>query len=168
MKNLELHFAAQDGDVNEIIRLVASGIDVNILDQHGSTPLKYASSETSLAAIRKLIELGADVNLTDDKGFSALHCTAGHGYYKENIEIARVLLDAGADINIQSKPPLSFVPLHEVRGLNMIKLLLSHGADPTILNGDGQVPEEYLLEEDYKEEANYIRSYRETKNITRS
>ncbi len=67
-----LHFAAQGGDVEAIARLVAAGADVNARNEHGNTPLKYASAEPLPAAIRKLIELGADVNFGDDRGFTPL------------------------------------------------------------------------------------------------
>ena len=111
----ELHFAAQAGDVEAIVRLVAAGADVNARDEHGNTPLKYASCEP-VPAVRKLIELGADVNLGDDRGFTPLHGAAAHGFYAEAAEMAEALIARGADVNAWSRE-LGFVPLHEATGV---------------------------------------------------
>ena len=55
----EIHFAAQHGDATKVHRLVTSGIDVDIQDENGNTPLKYASAEPNPEVLRLLISLGA-------------------------------------------------------------------------------------------------------------
>ena len=130
----DLHFAAQAGDVSEVKRLVAAGADVNIQDENGNTPLKYASAEPHPEVLSTLISLGATPHLADRRGFTPIHCVAGHGFYEESIEMAEILIKAGADVNVRSKVQ-GFVPLHEARTVRMIDFLLQHGADPTIKNG---------------------------------
>jgi ankyrin repeat protein len=154
----ELHFAAQAGDVEAIVRLVAAGADVNARDGHGNTPLKYASAEPVPAAVRKLIELGADVNLGDDRGFTPLHCAAGHGFYPEAVEIAEALLARGADVNARSRE-YGFVPLHEARGAGVISLLLARGADANIRSSAGLTPLEYMIEDERLEDAEHLRQH---------
>jgi ankyrin repeat protein len=152
----DLHFAAQAGDVEAIARLVAAGADVNARDEHGNTPLKYASAEPVPAALRKLIELGADVNLADDRGFAPLHCVAAHGFYAEAVEMAETLLASGANVNARSRE-LGFVPLHESTGVEMIQLLLARGADTNVRNNAGLTPLEYMIEDERMEDAEALR-----------
>src|SRR4051812_31388978 len=151
----ELHFAAQSGDVEAIVRLVAAGADVNARDEHGNTPLKYASCEPVPAAVHKLIELGADVNLGDHRGFTPLHGAAAHGFYAEAIEMAEALLASGADVNAQSREH-GFVPLHEATGAEMIRLLVLRGADPNIPNNAGLTPVEYMIEDERTDDAEVL------------
>ena len=153
-----LHFAAQRGDLAEIRRLLSLGIDVNVLDAHGNSPLKYASAEPRPAALRLLIASGASATLADDRGFTPLHCVAGHGFYAESIEMAEILLEAGADVNARSAQ-LGFVPLHEARTTRMVSWLLVHGADPLMRNDAGQTPEEYLREDGQPAEADCLRKW---------
>jgi cytohesin len=152
----DLHFAAQAGDVEAIVRLVAAGADVNARDEHGNTPLKYASAEPVPGAIRKLIELGADVNLADDRGFTPLHCAAGHGFYAEAVEMAEALLTRGADVNARSRE-LGVVPLHEATGGDVIRLLLARGADPHVRSDAGLSPLEYMIEDERLDDAEHLR-----------
>jgi ankyrin repeat protein len=151
----DLHFAAQAGDVSEVKRLVAAGADVNVQDENGNTPLKYASAEPHPEVLRTLIALGASPHLSDRRGFTPIHCVAGHGFYEEAIEMAEILIEAGADVNARSTVH-GFVPLHEARTVGMIDFLLRHGADPTIKNDEGQTPEEYLRKDDEIEESEHL------------
>ena len=152
----DLHFAAQRGDAEEVRRLVAAGANVNAQDKNGNTPLKYASAEPHPEVLRVLILLGATPGLADHRGFTPIHCVAGHGFYDEAIEMAEILVEAGADVNARSTT-LGFVPLHEVRTTGMVDFLLRNGADPTIMNDSGQTPVEYLAEDDCIEEAEHLR-----------
>lgn len=152
----KLHFAAQAGDCAEITRLVEEGVDVNIPDKNENTPLKYASAEPHPQALRALIALGASPHLSDRNGFTPMHCLAGHGFYEEAIEMAEILIAAGADVNVRSKT-YGFVPLHVVKTTKMIDFLLQHGADAAIKNNEGQTPEEYLREDGCLKEAEYLR-----------
>jgi cytohesin len=152
----DLHFAAQAGDVEAIARLAAGGADVNSRDEHGSTPLKYASAEPFLAAVRKLIELGADVNRGDDSGFTPLHCAAAHGFHAEAVAVVEALLAGGAGVNARSRE-FGFVPLHEARGGGVIRLLVARGADAGVRSSAGLTPLEYMIEDGRSEDAEHLR-----------
>jgi ankyrin repeat protein len=151
----DLHFAAQSGKDSEVRRLIQSGVDPNVQDENGSTPLKYASAEPHPGIMRTLISLGASPTISDHRGFTPIHCVAGHGFYEEAIEMAAILIEAGADVNARSIT-YGFVPLHEVKTTKMIDFLLHHGADASIRNDAGQTPEEYLREDGNNEEAEYL------------
>lgn len=151
----ELHFAAQDGDLAEVRRLLTLGAEVNATDAHGNTPLKYASAEPWPEVLRLLIAYGASTTIADENGFTPMHCATGHGFYDEAIEMVETLLLAGADVNARSIH-LGFVPLHEASTAQMVDWLLAHGADPTIRNTAGQTPEEYLRADGCIEEADRL------------
>lgn len=63
-----LALAAENGDVEEIERLVVSGIDVNGEGTDGLTPLMWAMLANQKKSFRRLLELGADPNAQVDKG----------------------------------------------------------------------------------------------------
>lgn len=161
-KNLTLlHQAAQNRLCAVVERLVAFGSDVNACDQFGNSVLKYAAAEPSLEMpdlIRVLLDAGADPNYANHHGFTPLHCVASHGFLEGSSRVANMLLSVGAQVNVQSSQG-GYTPLHQVRGVNMLKLLLSAGADPLIRNHEGQTPQECLLEDEEIEEANAIAKY---------
>ncbi len=93
--------------------------------------------EPNLNLVRDLISLGTINTQDDNNGNAPLYSAARLG----KIEIARMLIDAGADVNIQNEE--EDTPLHiATRWCNIktIKLLLDSGADVNIKNKKGWTP----------------------------
>jgi ankyrin repeat protein len=94
-----LHRAAESGDLDQIKSLLEEGCPINAFDDALSrTPLHYAAIEGHIDTVRYLIAAGADVNAHEEEkigetplGSVAANCT---------FEMARVLIDAGADPTI--------------------------------------------------------------------
>ncbi len=63
------------------------------------SPLLEATKRGDVAAVRSLLEEGADPNVAQGDGLTALHLAAQEG----NIEIAEVLLGAGAMVEAQTR-----------------------------------------------------------------
>jgi ankyrin repeat protein len=94
----QLHFAAQDGDVNRLREVLARGHPVNAFDDIGMTPLHYAARGEHYEAAEFLIRSGADVNAHDESriGNTPLGQVAGEC----SLRMAHLLVDAGADPTI--------------------------------------------------------------------
>jgi truncated hemoglobin YjbI len=97
-----LHCAAAAGCLEMLTLLLGLGIDPDIRDSGGHTPLYCASNECASpvgpAVVRALVHAGADVNArTGVTRATALHMAARRGH----LEIARALLDCGASIHLR-------------------------------------------------------------------
>jgi len=72
--------AASEGDVKEMRRLVARGLDPDTADYDKRTALHLAASEGKLASIRYLLELGVNVNPIDRWGNTPLDDAERHNH----------------------------------------------------------------------------------------
>jgi ankyrin repeat protein len=94
----QLHFASQDGNVEDVKRLLAAGYQPNVFDELGKTPLHYAAARGHVDLMRLLLASGADVNAHDERviGNTPLSDVSDTCSF----EVAKVLVDAGADPTI--------------------------------------------------------------------
>ena len=85
------------GDLNLVEPLIKAGADLNGLSAYGDTALHLASFalKDELPAVEMLLEAGADPELQNSDGFTPLTMAAK----RRQIEIIRLLLDHGVDIN---------------------------------------------------------------------
>ena len=140
-----LLYAAREGCIECAKELAAGGADLDLPDPHRVSPLGLAILNLHFDFAAYLIEAGADVNDWDLYGRSPLYLAAdmstipvmGNGAMVvlpstdklTAIDIARLLLDKGANVNAQLKrrPPYRNVP--QDRGGDSI---LSQGATPLL------------------------------------
>ena len=90
--------------------------------------LVSATRQIDAAIIGRVIELGVDVHAADRNGWTALHFAAR----AKNVDVMRVLLDAGADPNALTTDGLT--PLRRTfdskpYSRDAIELLVARGAD---------------------------------------
>jgi len=105
----------------------------------GFTALHFAGFFGKPEAAKTLIEAGAEVSAysTNDLQVQALHSAAAG----RHIEVCRVLIAAGADVNATQRH--GFTPLHAAAqhgDVELVELLLSAGADPSAVTDDGASP----------------------------
>lgn len=118
----------------------------SILSLGSWTPLMYAARQGARDTVRMLASLGADLDLTDPDGATALVVAI----INANYDTAAALLDAGADPNVGDTEAnmaalYAAVDMHrlavghgrpnpkpsgDLDAIDVIKLLLAHGADP--------------------------------------
>lgn len=81
---------------------------------------------------------GHPVNIPDAAGWSPLHEACNHG----QIEAAKILIDAGANIDDRGGPNCDGItPLHDAAScghLEVIDMLLDNGASPLVRNNQVQ------------------------------
>jgi ankyrin repeat protein len=171
-----LLYAAREGCIECARELVAGGADLDLPDPHRVTPLVMALLNLHFDLAAYLIEAGADVNKWDLYGRSPLYMAAdtstlpvqGNGSMVvlpsmdklKAIDVARLLLEKGANVNAQLKrrPPYRNVPqdrggdsilsqgatplLRAARAGDtpMVELLLAHGALVDLPSNQGVTP----------------------------
>jgi ankyrin repeat protein len=161
-----LLYAARENCLACVDVLLAKGADINLPDPDGVSPLHVSVMNANWDLAKKLVEAGADVNQWDIFGAAPLFTAVGNYTRRdggrasidppnetEGIAIVNLLLEQGANPNMQ----LFFRPAN-VRGatntrgstpliraanngdLDMVKLLLTNGADATVYMADRQTP----------------------------
>ncbi|XP_023311139.1 serine/threonine-protein phosphatase 6 regulatory ankyrin repeat subunit A-like [Anoplophora glabripennis] len=68
-----LHSAVERGDLDTVIFLVETGIDVNIRDKEGNTALHLAINKGHFSIVEYLVKIGVDITVQDNYGYTALH-----------------------------------------------------------------------------------------------
>ncbi|KAK8863217.1 ankyrin repeat protein [Apiospora arundinis] len=124
--------------------LIEHGVDVNLRNHKGRSPLFYANSDI----IRLLVRNGADMHTLDDNGMTPLHC-AIHG------DAVKEFISGG--ISVDTLGGCGMTPLTWVCGnadylpgedrCYVIKQLLGFGADPRVVGPHNLTPLHlYLLD----------------------
>jgi ankyrin repeat protein len=96
-----------------------------------------AARNRNAAAVRTLLKQRVDVNATQPDGATALHWAA----YWGDVEVADLLIPAGADVNAQNELNATPLWLACVNGSTaLIDRLLRAGADPNVRLIEGETP----------------------------
>lgn len=125
-------------DIPEIIQLVventeilemclSAGINANISDADGRTPLVYAVETGLRDSVKILLDQGANPDMVTGSNDTPLLLAAEYDY----IPIAGLLIEAGADVNAVSSKTGDTPLMTAVRkgSLDMMKALIAMGAD---------------------------------------
>lgn len=134
------HAADSDFDMPTLVSmLIDRGLDVNLRDDIGSTPLHNAVLAENLETVRLLLGRGADINAKDSMGLTALHKAVAGG----RLSAIRLLLDSGADI--EAKDAVGRTPMHLLvcfaeHGAAVMDILLQCGANIDSRDDTGETP----------------------------
>jgi ankyrin repeat protein len=135
-----LHWAVARQNLAEVRSTLAAGNNVDCLDPERRTPLFYAVKDGNSEIVSELLRHGANPNAQDRHLETPLHFASRE--YRP--AIAQLLLNSGATVDVQdaqgNTPLWRAVFSSRDRG-EMIKLLLSHGADKTLNNKYGVSPQ---------------------------
>ena len=107
----KLHFAAQDGDTENVSQLLNDGYNPDLFDDIGKTPLHYAAAHGHIEVMKLLLDSGANVNAHDESRIG--NTPLGDVAATCSLEVARILVDAGADPTIAGWMQLT--ALHKVQ-----------------------------------------------------
>jgi ankyrin repeat protein len=135
--------AARSGDSDAIKVLVAHGAEIEARQpENGQTALMWAASANRAAAVKTLVGRGADLYARSLSGGAAGgraegRASGGYTAYlyavrSGAIDAARVLLDAGADVNETTPDGTSALVLTTINAhYEWAAMLLDYGADAT-------------------------------------
>jgi ankyrin repeat protein len=156
--------AAREGWLDTVNALLDAKAPIDQQSADGSSPLLVAVQNGQPDVARLLIERGADVNLANSKGWNPLYIAvkthtietaalpvpSGEGM----VELMKLLIDKGANVNARLKADTEvhntilgtwfhetgatpFLRASLTGDLEVMKLLLAHGADPKATTTDG-------------------------------
>ncbi|PGH17825.1 hypothetical protein AJ80_04648 [Polytolypa hystricis UAMH7299] len=153
-----LHQAINDIE-HHILKLADLGVDLEAKDGRGKTILHRAVDRSChIRRLSSLLQLPVDVNSRTREGETALHLAACGN---RNPKRARMLVKAGANVDALRTSD-GFTALHLAtrnKHTNMVRELLSLGADVNIHDHDGKTPLDIARESQ--------RRYRESAKIER-
>jgi hypothetical protein len=123
-----------------------SGADPNIQCYGGYTPLHSAACYGDVEIVRELLDLRADFNIRNNGGGAILECACSGlsscdkvpNYPQSLANIARLLLDRGADIN--ARDVRGWTPLHFAMRVEVVRVLLERGANVNAEDKQGRTP----------------------------
>ncbi len=131
--------ATQGGHVAAARLLIGRGADVNAQDDIEDSAFLLAGAAGHTEIVLLALGAGADLRLTNRYGGTALIPACHHGH----VETVRALLGSAIDVNHVNR--LGWTALLEAvilgdggpRYVEIVRLLLAHGAAPTLADRDG-------------------------------
>lgn len=140
-----LAHAAKEQQSSIVEFLLQYGADPNIECVERHTALIYASASVWVInkdSIRALLRYGARPNAVTIGGKSALHFVADKG----DVEAAKLLVAAGADVNLADKCGLTpLMNAAQAGHVEMVKFLLERGANEKAVSDAGETAETYAV-----------------------
>ncbi len=175
-----IHEAVYHGNTYCTKKFLEQGVDPNVKNEAGKTPLHIAAMYGYRDIVELLLDHGADPNARDWGGQTPLHWVAGSGYP----DVIELLLERGADPNARDahgntplhiaamakyfsdEAELMFKIAPKILGpagfpydrTDVVRLLLEYGADPTIENYAGMTPLDLAIKMENDEAAEIIAS----------
>lgn len=124
---MDLHNAAEKGDIVAVTDLLAKGADVNAKNNSGRTPLHIASLKGHKDVVQLLLDKGAEVNAANNSdGLTPLH----HATFKGYIAVIQLLLAKGADVNAKTNEGHTPLYIATIMGHNDVaQFLLDKSAE---------------------------------------
>ena len=121
----ELFWAAHDGDLQKVQKLVNEGANVNQRDNLDYSPLYWAAHNGYDEVVKVLLENGALLNLKYKNDWSSLYWASHNGHEK----VVELLLNSNVDVNIESTSGRTALHWATVNNhLDEVKLLVEAGA----------------------------------------
>ena len=136
-----IHEAAKYGDLAGVQAELDKGVDVDLKDEGGRTPLHHAADVSDIGGwlIEKgileektqvaelLIAKGADGTMKDIAGDTPLHKTILYTTFNQGV--AELLIANGADVNAKSNLGFTLLHLAYLSSSATIEFLIANGAD---------------------------------------
>lgn len=125
-----LSYACMGNQLESVKFLVSKGASINAV-HNGRSPIQIACGKSDMEIIDFLLANNADIHIGQDSEVGTpLHWAVG----EHRVNVARKLLESGADVNALNKHKITPLILAAAStDASMIKLLLEFHADPTVV-----------------------------------
>ena len=130
----ELMYRATNRDTDGVLSLIHKGVDVDVQDEKGMTPLMFAAQAGHVKLVVKLIEAGSNMNIQSNSGDTALI----YATKKNKINCVQKLIELGANVNIQGgngQTALNHATIN--KDGSCLEMLLEGDANPHIVLNNG-------------------------------
>ena len=134
-----LHLCCKEGKSSVIPLIVKAGIDINLADCSGRTPLMYAVEDFEVT--KAILKFGPDVNRVDGNLWSALMWSVTR-YADNQADIAEILIKNGARTELSNREgntALHFIAKKD-SSHDTVKVLAEAGANVNATNCAGESP----------------------------
>ena len=137
--------ASKNNDREKLITILKKGVDINVKNDLGYTPLMIASLNGYTNMVKIMLNHEADVNARTVFNTNALMQAAWNGH----LEIVKLLLDANADIHVKSVggwTPLFFAAVGNYIGYpSIVNLLIEKGSEVDIKDNIYMMPIQWAI-----------------------
>jgi len=160
--DLDAHDAAAAGRLDRVRELVERDPSlVNATSAEGFTPMGLAAYLGHEEVVEYLLSKGADVNFAaPSTGFTALTGAVSQRHGR----VADLLVRRGAEVNHLYEGTLTPLVVATSQGdLNLVRLLLDHGADPNLGGMEGKSALDLAKEKGSREIAEVLRQHGATR-----
>ncbi|GMH51011.1 hypothetical protein TrST_g8567 [Triparma strigata] len=127
-----IDFASQ-GEVDEVKKMLAQGLDVNSGDYDSRTTLHLAAAEGNLRVVQVLLQEGADVQVTDRWGHEPLH----DAITSKHESVAELLAEQGAELHYDD-PAGMLCSAAAAGDVDQLNRMVTHGISPNSADYDGR------------------------------
>jgi len=145
--SVDIHQAAERGDIETVKQHLAAGVDVNAKDRRGWTPLDSTEDEETAALLRK-----------HGGKHGVIHGAVGP---IGDIEAVKEFLATGTDVNAKEDelgmPPLSVATTFGHK--EIVELLIAEGANVNAKDENSLTPLDWAIYEDHPEIADLLRKH---------
>ncbi|MBL8227126.1 MAG: ankyrin repeat domain-containing protein [Bryobacterales bacterium] len=134
--NTPMMYAAAVGSVDAMRMLVRAGVPADAANDFGATPLMWSAGQPP--KVRYLLDQGASVKTKARSGRTPLLIAAS---YDGSIEIARLMIAKGADVNATERTGATVLQAAAyANNIDVVRLLIEKGARANTKDGAGFTP----------------------------
>ncbi len=125
-----------------VLAMLKGGVDPNVKNEKGNTPLIISASLGDVPSVRSLMAYRADVNAANNDGNTALIYAARYNHPDTIRELLKPqTMQTPIDVNMQNKLGQTALYWGASKGFeDVVRRLLAADADPTLADNSGLVP----------------------------